>query len=60
MKTEVVQPFRRPTAYEFIRTCVQQGRQAFVICPLIEESDKLGVKAATVEYERLRLDIFPD
>ena len=37
-----------------------QGRQAFVICPLIEENDKLGVRSATVEYERLRDQVFPD
>ena len=60
VKTEVVEPHRRTAAYEFIRTHIQQGRQAFVICPLIEESDKLGVKAATAEYERLRDEVFPD
>lgn len=31
----------------------RNGRQAYVICPLIEESDALGVAAATAEYERL-------
>ncbi|HEY8641507.1 MAG TPA: helicase-related protein, partial [Candidatus Dormibacteraeota bacterium] len=36
------------------------GRQAFIICPLIEESEKLQVTAATVEYERLQQKVFPD
>ncbi len=58
--TRVVSPAARATAYEFVRAQVTAGRQAFVICPLIEESDKLGVRAATAEYERLRTDVFPD
>jgi ATP-dependent DNA helicase RecG len=58
--TRVVPPHRRDEAYAFIREQVARGRQAFVICPLIEESDKLGVRSATAEYERLRDDVFPD
>src|SRR5207302_6624040 len=37
----------------------QEGRQAFIICPLIEESETLAVKSATAEYERLSRDVFP-
>jgi ATP-dependent DNA helicase RecG len=55
-----VPPFERASAYEFVRAEVQQGRQAFVICPLIEESDKLGARSATAEYERLSTTVFPD
>jgi ATP-dependent DNA helicase RecG len=58
--TRVVPPQRRAEAYEFIREQVAEGRQAFVICPLIEENDKLGVRSATAEYERLSTDVFPD
>jgi ATP-dependent DNA helicase RecG len=58
--TTVVAPHRRVEAYDFIREQVGLGRQAFVICPLIEESDKLGVRSATAEYERLRDEVFPD
>ena len=58
--TLVVPPHQRDEAYDFIRTQVRQGRQGFVICPLIEESDKLGVRSATEEYERLRAEVFPD
>jgi ATP-dependent DNA helicase RecG len=58
--TRVVPPYQRDEAYGFIREQVAQGRQAFVICPLIEENDKLGVRSATVEYERLRDQVFPD
>jgi ATP-dependent DNA helicase RecG len=58
--TRVVPPYQRAEAYTFIREQVAAGRQAFVICPLIEESDKLGVRSATAEYERLHDEVFPD
>ncbi|MBI5037329.1 MAG: ATP-dependent DNA helicase RecG [Candidatus Kerfeldbacteria bacterium] len=58
--TKVVPPEKREAANEFIRKEISAGRQAFVICPLIEESDKLGVKAATDEHKRLQQDIFPE
>ncbi|HEU5367940.1 MAG TPA: DEAD/DEAH box helicase, partial [Ktedonobacterales bacterium] len=51
---------RRAEAYHVIAEQVAQGRQAYVICPLIEESETLeDVKAAVVEYERLRAHVFP-
>ena len=45
--------------YELIRREASAGRQAFVVCPLVEDSDKLAAKSATTEYERLR-GVFPD
>jgi ATP-dependent DNA helicase RecG len=44
----------RARAYERIREEVRAGRQAFVVCPLVEESDALQARAATAEFERLR------
>ena len=44
----------RERAYERIREEVRAGRQAFVVCPLVEESDLLQATAATSEYERLK------
>ena len=58
--TEIVAPANRQKTYEFIRQQIKQGRQAFVICPLIEESEKLEVKSVTQEYEKLTKEIFPD
>jgi ATP-dependent DNA helicase RecG len=58
--TKIVPPEKRQLAYNFIRDEVKNGRQVFVICPLIEESDRLGVKAATAEYEKLKKQIFSD
>jgi ATP-dependent DNA helicase RecG len=60
VRTEVVPPDQRDRAYQLIRDEVAAGRQAFVICPLVEESEKLEVKAATAEYERLQGQVFPD
>jgi len=56
--TKVVEPAKRERAYQFIREEVRAGRQAFVICPLIEsENDK---KSVLNEYEKLSEKIFPD
>jgi ATP-dependent DNA helicase RecG len=44
----------RARAYERIREELRAGRQAFVVCPLVEESDVLQARAATAEFERLR------
>ncbi len=57
--TRIVAEENRSKAYEFIADQIKSGRQVFVICPLIEESDKLGVKSATTEYKKLSIEIFP-
>jgi len=50
----------RERVYAFVRREVKAGRQAYVVCPLVEESEKLDVQAAVELYERLRRDVFPD
>jgi ATP-dependent DNA helicase RecG len=50
----------RKRAYERIREELRAGRQAFVVCPLVEESDALQARAATAEFERLRDGEFKD
>jgi len=45
--------------YARVREQVARGRQAFVVCPLVEESSKLEAASATVEFERLQ-GVFPD
>ncbi len=57
--TEWLAPRERERAYSFLHHQIAQGRQAFIICPLIEESEKISAKAATTEYERLQERIFP-
>ncbi|MBI4302563.1 MAG: ATP-dependent DNA helicase RecG [Chloroflexi bacterium] len=51
---------QRYQAYEFIRRQVKAGRQAFIICPLIEESPAIEARAAVAEYERLSREVFTD
>ena len=58
--TEVIDPENRNRAYHLVRNEVMAGHQAFVICPLIEESEALAVRSATAEFERLQRDVFPE
>jgi ATP-dependent DNA helicase RecG len=60
IKTRWLKDQERERAYNFIRKQVFDGRQAFIICPMIEESENLEIKAAVAEHERLSKDIFPD
>ena len=50
----------RARAYERIREELRAGRQAFVVCPLVEDSEAVAARAATAEYERLRTTEFAD
>jgi ATP-dependent DNA helicase RecG len=50
----------RPDVYEFIRGQVVEGRQACIVYPLIEESEKVDLRAATTDFEMLRADVFPE
>jgi ATP-dependent DNA helicase RecG len=58
--TRLIPAGDRAAAYDFIREQVKAGRQIFVICPLIQESDKLGVRSATAEAEKLSQEVFPE
>lgn len=58
--TRWMRPRERERAYNFLRSRVLESEQAFVICPLIEESEKIEAKAAVEEHRRLQEDVFPD
>jgi ATP-dependent DNA helicase RecG len=60
VKTYVVPGRKRTQAYEFVRREIEKGHQAFIICPLVEESEAIEARAATAEYERLQREVFPD
>lgn len=60
VKTKWLKPWQRDSAYAFIRRQVDSGRQVFIICPLIEESEAIMAQAAVVEYQRLSGDVFPN
>jgi ATP-dependent DNA helicase RecG len=53
IETRLVEEDERAGAYEFVREQLRAGRQAYVVCPLVEESEKMEGKAAEVEAERL-------
>jgi ATP-dependent DNA helicase RecG len=60
VQTRVYKDAARGKAYELIRRELGQGRQAYVVLPLVEESEKLAdLKAATVERDRLAAEVFP-
>lgn len=58
--TAIIPPDGRAGAYKMIRREVNNGNLAFIVCPLIDESDAGGVRAATAERERLHKEVFPD
>jgi ATP-dependent DNA helicase RecG len=51
---------RRDEVWSFVREQVEAGRQAYVIYPIIEDSDKIDVRAATAMAEQLSQEVFPD
>ena len=57
--TKVVEEAQSNRTYEFILNEINKGHQAFIICPLIDASDKLGAKSVKEEYEKLKKEIFP-
>jgi len=62
--TQVIAPAQRAKAYEEVRNQIQKGRQAFVICPRIERTEKspkdIEIKTVKEEYEKLSKEIFPE
>ncbi len=61
IQTTVVRTaLERGAAYDVVRREVQAGRQAFVVCAAIDEGNRLQVKAAEQEAERLKTEVFPD
>ena len=60
IRTMVRSESRRAEVYELIRGQLRAGRQAFVVYPLVEESEKLDLKAASEMAAELRQQVFPD
>ncbi|MFN2303059.1 MAG: ATP-dependent DNA helicase RecG, partial [Anaerolineales bacterium] len=59
IKTYILPPVQRERAYNLIRKQVYINKQAFIIYPLVEESENSEARAAVEEYERLKMEIFP-
>lgn len=58
--TEIVMPSKKKALWQKVREQIELGRQAYIVFPLIEESESLSAKAATQEYEKLREGEFSD
>ena len=60
IRTKRFTPAERERMYSFIHKEADAGRQAYIIYPLVDESDKLDVGAAVDEHKRLQSEVFPD
>ncbi len=60
IQTTVLSSKERSQAYDLIRREVASGRQVYVVLPLVEESEKLDVRSAIEEKEKLQISIFPE
>ena len=60
VRTELVPAGEAGSVYGSIRAGMKEGKQAFILYPLVEESEALELKAATEEFERLSAEEFPD
>jgi ATP-dependent DNA helicase RecG len=60
IRTKWVRKTERDKTYRHIRREIEKGRQAFVICPLVEESEKVDLPSAEEMYEKLQSEVFPD
>jgi ATP-dependent DNA helicase RecG len=60
IRTRLLRPGERPQAYELIREQVQQGQRAYVVLPLVEESEKLDLRSAIEVHAQLQREIFAD
>ena len=60
VKTELLQANSRKKAYSLIKHEISEGHQAYIVFPLIEESETLSAKAATIEAQKLQKDVFPE
>jgi ATP-dependent DNA helicase RecG len=58
--TKLFEQADRQRLYNFIHREIDAGRQAYIVYPLVEESDVLDVGAATAEHKRLQEEVFPD
>jgi ATP-dependent DNA helicase RecG len=60
INTHVLRPQERERAFSLIRGQIKDGRQAFIVYPLIDESEKIEARAAVDDFEVLSKEVFPD
>jgi ATP-dependent DNA helicase RecG len=60
IQTNAMNHRQRSQAYELMKREIVQGRQVYIVLPLVEESEKLDLRAAVEEHTRLQTEVFPD
>lgn len=60
IETQIIYPLERERAYQYIRSLVEKGQQAFIIYPLIEKGENGDELAAVHEHQRLQKEVFPE
>ena len=60
VKTVLQAPTQRDEIYEFVAREVTKGRQAYIVYPLVADSEKVDLLAASDEFERLQAEVFPE
>lgn len=60
INTFVLRPQERERAFTLIRSQIKDGKQVFIVYPLIDESEKLDARAAVDDFETLSKEVFPD
>lgn len=60
IQTTLLTGQERPQAYDLMRREIVQGRQVYVVLPLVEESEKLDLRSAIEEYQKLQEEVFPE
>jgi ATP-dependent DNA helicase RecG len=60
IKTHWKVPSERPSVYGGVQQLISEGRQAYFVCPMVSESEKMNAHAAEELFERLRRDYYPD
>jgi ATP-dependent DNA helicase RecG len=60
IQTNALNSRQRTQAYDLMRREIVQGRQVYIVLPLVEESEKLDLRAATEEHARLATEVFPE
>lgn len=60
VRTALRTPDRREAVYAFVDKEIEEGRQAYMVYPLVAESEKVDLLAASEEFERLRTEVFPN
>ncbi|MCL2409914.1 MAG: ATP-dependent DNA helicase RecG, partial [Oscillospiraceae bacterium] len=60
IETFIVGESHRKRVYEFVRKLVGEGRQVYIICPMVEEGEEDTLKSAKEHYDMLRTQIFPE